>query len=785
METIERVDEYRRRVEERALAPLSGTGAGYRVLVAGLLLVVAWGLYAYTTQLREGLIVTGMRDRILWGFYITLFVFFIGISHAGTLISAILRVTHAGWRTPITRMAEFITVVALTVGGIMPIVDLGRPDRILNLVTYGRWQSPIVWDVLSITTYITGSIIYLYLPLIPDLALCRDRLGRTGSGWRQRFFHAFALGWRGTPVQRERLGTAIGIMMVLIIPVAVSVHTVVSWIFAMTLREPWNNPMFGAYFVAGAIYSGIAAIILMMALLRRIYHLEAFITAQHFVNLGYLLAAFVLIMLYFNVSEYLTTGYKMNAEVAFHFHQLFAGEFSAFYWSYLLGGLVLPGLLVLVPATRTVAGIVGAAVLVTLGMWVERFFIVVGGLRVPLMPYAPASYVPTWVEWSIMAGAFAAFALVIAFFVKLFPIVSVWEMVEHHEAQAVRAPQALGATVGARVAGLLLAVALAAAVAPGAAAAAPGPSALGLHAPSSIRVGQRAALEARLVDARGTPVVGARVEFYDLAEFSGVSGEVRLGEATTGPDGRAVLPWVPRRQGEVRLEARFAGSARHAPGRATASVEVGAGPPAYHETAPSAPWIVWPLMGVLGAVWATYLGVMVLLWLVAREGRTTTAPASERWYRVPLTGALAVGAVGALLLFQVVWRPWSDANVSWRTSLNISEVVPPDYVRTPLAYVTQIAAAPTQGRPVAPPAEDGRALFVARGCASCHGLDARGGPVGPPIVGLAAPRVMEQVRSPVGQMPRYAPDALSDEELEQMAAYLSGLQATRSTATRQ
>jgi molybdopterin-containing oxidoreductase family membrane subunit len=141
-----------------------------------LAVVVAWGLYAYVTQVRTGLAVTGMRDKILWGLYITNFVFFIGISHAGTLLSAILRVSRAGWRVPVTRMAEFITVFALMVGAAFPMIDLGQPDRIPNIFAYGRWQSPILWDVLAIVTYLTGSIIYLYLPLIPDLALCRDSI---------------------------------------------------------------------------------------------------------------------------------------------------------------------------------------------------------------------------------------------------------------------------------------------------------------------------------------------------------------------------------------------------------------------------------------------------------------------------------------------------------------------------------------------------------------------------------------------------------------------------------
>ncbi|MBI2965740.1 MAG: polysulfide reductase NrfD, partial [Chloroflexi bacterium] len=399
-------------LERTVLSPLIRTGRAYYVLVGTLVLIVSWGLFAYLTQLRHGLVVTGMRDRISWGLYITLFVFFIGISHAGTLISAILRVVKAQWRTPVTRMAEFITVVALSVGALMPIIDMGRPDRVFNLVLFGRWQSPLIWDVLAITTYLTGSIIYLYLPLIPDLALIRDRLGSDEApAWKRSFYRIAAAGWRDTSRQKKYLSIAMASMMVLIIPVAVSVHTVVSWIFASTLRDAWNSTVFGPYFVAGAIYSGIAAIILLMALMRKAFRLGAYITDKHFINLGYMLAGFTLIMMYFNIQEYVVTGYKMAGESSFHFQQVFAGEFAPAFWFYAIGGLVLPGLIILYPPTRTFRGVMVAAALALAGMWVERWIIVVAGLRVPLMPYEPSWYVPTWVEWSIMAGAFAMFGL--------------------------------------------------------------------------------------------------------------------------------------------------------------------------------------------------------------------------------------------------------------------------------------------------------------------------------------------------------------------------------------
>jgi len=430
---MESVTDYRRRLEEATVRPALVTSRGYWILIGGLLAVMAWGVYAWLHQVDDGLIVTGMRDRIAWGLYVSVFVFFIGISHAGTLISAILRVAHAGWRAPITRIAEFITVVALVCGASMILVDMGRPDRLWHVLVHGRWQSPILWDVIAISTYLTASLVYLYMPMVPDLALFRDRLaGRVGR-WRARLYEVLAIGWQGRPEQRKPLVRSISIMMILIIPIAVSVHTVVSWIFGMTLRVGWNTTIFGMLFVAGAIFSGIATLIIVMAVLRRTYHLEEYITEKHFVNLGYLLAAFTLIMMYINASEYLTTGFKLEEGEEFLFRELFLGKFSTLYWFYFFGGLALPGLIILFKKTRTIAGVVVAAVLVDVAMFAERYFIVVSGQRVPLMPYEPFDYFPSWVEWSIFAAGVAFFVLFIAVFVKVFPIMAVWEIVEERE----------------------------------------------------------------------------------------------------------------------------------------------------------------------------------------------------------------------------------------------------------------------------------------------------------------------------------------------------------------
>jgi molybdopterin-containing oxidoreductase family membrane subunit len=436
---VESLSVWQARLEETTLGPRSRTTPWYYAFVGFLLAVLAWGGYAYYVQVRDGLVVTGMNDRISWGIYITMFVFFIGISHAGTLISAILRVSNASWRTPITRMAEFITVVALSTGAIFVIVDLGRPDRLANVLIHGRWQSPIVWDVTAVATYLTASVVYLYLPMIPDLAFFRDRLATKASSLKYKIFRLLALDWKNTEKQKSSLHKAILIMMILIIPIAVSVHTVVSWIFAMTLREAWNSTIFGFFFVAGAIFSGIATLIIVMAILRKVYRLEEYITQKHFVYLGYLMAAMAGVMIYANISEYVTTGFKLEEGEEFLFRQLFVEEFAPFFWFYLIGGLLLPVALMFIRQFRTVGGIVVAAVFVDLGMWMERYFIVVTGLRAPLLPYEPANYAPTWVEWSITAGGFALFALMITLFVKFFPIMAVWEMTEERRASPVAA----------------------------------------------------------------------------------------------------------------------------------------------------------------------------------------------------------------------------------------------------------------------------------------------------------------------------------------------------------
>ncbi len=307
-------------------------GPRFRLAALILLAIIGWGVFMYIRQFLFGLGETGMNRPTYWGVYMVNFIFFIGISHAGTLISAILRVTGAEWRRPITRVAEAITAFALIVGTLQIIIDMGRPDRLLFVILHGRIQSPILWDVISVTAYFLGSITYLYLPLIPDVALLRDNAPGEAPGWQRRLYTLLALGWRGTREQWARLEKAISIMAVFIIPVAVSVHTIISWILATTVQPGWHSSIFGPYFVVGAIFSGIGALFIAMTAVREVLGLEQYIGPRQYRNLGLLFATMNAIWAYFTYAEQLSIAAGQQVE---EFPVLAAklwGEFAPSFW---------------------------------------------------------------------------------------------------------------------------------------------------------------------------------------------------------------------------------------------------------------------------------------------------------------------------------------------------------------------------------------------------------------------------------------------------------------------
>ena len=404
--------------------PVLTAGPSFRRWTLGLGAVVAWAIVAWAWQLASGLGETGLGRPVYWGLYITNFVFFIGVSHAGTLISAILRIVNAEWRRPITRMAEIITVLVLFFGVGNVLLDLGRPDRALTVILHPHFRSPLLWDIMSISVYLAASSVYLYLPLIPDIARLRDQT----DGWRHRLYRRLSIGWTGTPRQWHRLERTIGVMAIVVIPIAVSVHTVVSWVFAMTIQPMWHSTIFGPYFVVGAIFSGIAAIIIAMAIVRRVYALERYLQPIHFNNLGLLMLVMACLWFYFTFAEHLTTWYGQEPDEIRVFNARLFGPFAPFFWLMVVTCFVVPFAILANSRTRTIRGTVIASISVSVGMWLERFAIVVPSLSNPRAPIHTFTYVPSWVELSLMAGCFAAFTLLYMGFTKLFPCISIWEL---------------------------------------------------------------------------------------------------------------------------------------------------------------------------------------------------------------------------------------------------------------------------------------------------------------------------------------------------------------------
>lgn len=415
--------------DAQLLRPIEHSGAGMRVATSALLFVILAGWVIFSRQILYGMGVTGLNQPVVWGFYIVNFVFFIGISHAGTLISAILRVSKAEWRRSITRSAELITVLVIGFGAIQPIVDLGRPDRLLNVVFHAQPRSPLLWDVVSIGTYFTACTIYLYVPMLPDLALIRDTGIKTP--WLYRLL---AAGYRDTPKQRAMLERVIGVLSIVVIPIAVSVHTIIGWIFAMTLRPMWHSTIFGPYFVMGAIYSGIAAILVAMVVLRHAFGLQQYFKNVHFDYLGRLLLVFSLLWFYFTFAEYLTAFYGGEPGEMRTLYAKLSGPFAIPFWTMVAGCFVIPLALMARAKTRTPAGTLVAGIAVIIGMWLERYNIVVPTSVSPRWEIEQLGhYLPSWVELSIMAGAFAGFILLYMVATKFVPIVSIWEIKEGRE----------------------------------------------------------------------------------------------------------------------------------------------------------------------------------------------------------------------------------------------------------------------------------------------------------------------------------------------------------------
>ncbi len=419
------------------LLPQKFTNKG-KIFVGVLIAICLVGLYAYYRQLRYGLVVTSMRDYASWGIYISNFVFFVAISLVGSLITAVFRLANVEWSKPLTRIAEIIAVAAIIFAALIIIVDMGSPERFYYLFLHGRIQSPIMWDVIVIMTYFFISLLLLYYPLLPDIKILLRFKEKSGKSLA-RFYAFIGSFWKETPRQIKLSDKAINILCITIIPVAFSIHTVTSWLFATTYRPGWDSTNFGAYFISGAFLVGAGAVVVAMYLFRRAYHLQKYITELHFEKMGRIVVMLALLYLYFNINEYLVPAFKMVKSEEAHLMDLFTGDFALLFWFAILAGMIIPIIVLLFKNGRKPLPVFIMGILVVVGAWFKRYLIVTPTMLRPFVPMynVPESYrhyFPSWEEWSIALGSLAGTILVITILARIFPIIPIQETInEQHE----------------------------------------------------------------------------------------------------------------------------------------------------------------------------------------------------------------------------------------------------------------------------------------------------------------------------------------------------------------
>jgi Ni/Fe-hydrogenase subunit HybB-like protein len=415
------------------LRVMKGTSLGYWVLLGLTILMVHVGGAIWVLQVYKGLGVAGYSHPVFWGAYIVTFVFWIGIAHAGTLISAILFLFRAKWRNAINRSAEAMTVFAVLTAAQFLGIHVGRLWKSYFILPYpnqrGLWvnfKSPLLWDTFAISTYATISIIFLFVGLIPDLAIARDRV----RGWRKALYSALSVGWQGTARQWKAHNRTVLHLSGLATPLVLSVHSVVSWDFAMAIVPGWHATIFAPYFVAGAIFSGFAMVLTMMIPVRRIFGLEKYITDYHFENMARFILLTSLIVGYAYCAEFFMAWYSGVEPEQSSFWLRAFGPYWISTWVMLLCNAVFPQLLWFKKLRTNVPFLFVLSVLINIGMWFERYVIIISGLSREYDPAVWGNFTISWAEIGIVGGSLAFFSMFFLIFLKLFPVVAIAEVKE-------------------------------------------------------------------------------------------------------------------------------------------------------------------------------------------------------------------------------------------------------------------------------------------------------------------------------------------------------------------
>jgi len=654
---------------EASLQPFGKPSRPWWLAVSALSLIVLAGIAGWVVQLKGGMGVAGYNDHAFWAIYIADVITFIGVSYGGAVVSAILRLTGATWRAPLTRLAEGTAVVTVLIGAALIVPHIGNPIRLWELVTRPNLSAPVFWDFVAVMTYTFGSIVFFALPLVPDMAVLGQEPGQRLGRRRTTLYARVSRGWVGAPRQRRVMAGALGLVSVMIIPLAVSVHSVLSWAFASTGRPWWHESIWAPQFVVAALYSGVALVILVLAGFRRGYHLEGLITPRHFVRLGFIMATFAATYLYLTFADILPGAYVGEPGTATVFTDLLVGRLALWFWMFAIIGGLLPLLLVALPWTRNVTGMVVASCLVLPMMWLKRVLLVVGPANYDTITRTFGTYHFTWVPIAITLAATAAVPLLLMLLFRAVPLLSIDEIEEIEQMQelsdldkhARARPQTLASEpapdearlVGAsskanRVAGatgVLLIVALLGMLGVGTAnpaqAATPQAASWSASARTStnapkitiagVEAGGLMELSATLLDPDGRPLFGAEVDFFfSTTEFGTPARLVPLGSATTDKTGIARLTlggdadhlYRPTVKGPQEFVATYTPAGAQ-PVTSSTTVNVTAARSAYH-AAPAKPLagvgnvLVLALFAIVAAIWLT---LIAQIWRVRRVCR--------------------------------------------------------------------------------------------------------------------------------------------------------------------
>jgi Ni/Fe-hydrogenase subunit HybB-like protein len=419
-------------VTRDVVATLAPATKGYYLLLFGAVGLFLIGAITLLLIVKEGLGLAGYQPPVFWSVFITTFVFWVGIGHAGTLISAILFLFRSPWRTAVYRATEAMTVFAVMTAALFPIIHIGRQWIFYWLLPYPNqrylwpnFKSPLMWDVFAIGTYFTVSTSFLIFGLIPDVSAVRDK----ATGWRKTVYSMLALNWQGTDNQWRHYSKAYLYLAALAAPLVLSVHSVVSWDFASSLIPGWHGTIFAPYFVAGAIYSGVGMVFTLLIPLRKYLKLEHMIGDYHFDNMAKLTLFTGTILFYAYAMEYFVAWYSGNTFEQTTFYRRAFGPGWWAGWSMIIPNAFLSQLLWFRKVRTNLTSLFVISIFINIGMWFERY-VIINSLTSDYIPYAWDQMNPTWADWGILAGSFGWFGMWFLLFAKNFPVVAIQEIKE-------------------------------------------------------------------------------------------------------------------------------------------------------------------------------------------------------------------------------------------------------------------------------------------------------------------------------------------------------------------